>query len=273
MCNVCNKVIKYKGTFNRHVQSHQKSFKCFLCDLKFNREDKLKKHERGHLSGYKKPENQYNCQHCREAFNNYINLFDHVKIKHPRATQYGSGQHQTSTDNALEDSVHVLKIYPVENDRYDLLTFDANIRDTILYHLKQRCEKVNQIKWYLSIQVEFMRETHDGQPYLTTKYNEHYCYIKNLNKLLSRTKTNGHQHRFCRNCFQGFTSQTVLDKHSIYCSKYDAQHLKFPTEGDEDIVEFGDFSKQMRVPFVIYCDFEALIIMQSGHLFAKSSKI
>ena len=82
MCNVCKKVIKHKGTFNRHVQSHQKSFKCFLCDSKFNREDKLKKHERGHLSGYKNSENQYNCQHCREAFNNYTNLFDHVKIKH-----------------------------------------------------------------------------------------------------------------------------------------------------------------------------------------------
>ena len=31
----------------------------------------------------------------------------------------------------------------------------------------------------------------------------------------------------------------------------------FPSEGDGDIVEFEDFSKQMRVPFDIYCDFEA----------------
>ena len=31
----------------------------------------------------------------------------------------------------------------------------------------------------------------------------------------------------------------------------------FPSEGDGDIVEFEEFSKQMRVPFVIYCDFEA----------------
>lgn len=28
-------------------------------------------------------------------------------------------------------------------------------------------------------------------------------------------------------------------------------------EGDGDIVEIDDFAKQMRVPFVIYCDFEA----------------
>jgi hypothetical protein len=31
----------------------------------------------------------------------------------------------------------------------------------------------------------------------------------------------------------------------------------FPSEGDGDIVEFEDLSKQIRVPFVIYCDFEA----------------
>lgn len=174
MCTVCNKVIKHKGTYNRHVQSHKKSFKCFLCDVKFTREENLKKHERRHLSGYKKLDAQYNCHHCREVFNNYTTLFDHVKKKHPHTIQYGSGQHQTSTDNALEDSVHVLKIFAEENDRYDLLTFDANIRDKILYHLKQRCEKVNQIKWLLNVQVECMRETNDGetaisQPYFRSK--------------------------------------------------------------------------------------------------------
>lgn len=68
LCDVFNKVIKHKGTFNRHVQSHKKSFKCFLCNLKFTREDNLKKHERGHLSGYKKPDTQYNCHHYREVF-------------------------------------------------------------------------------------------------------------------------------------------------------------------------------------------------------------
>jgi hypothetical protein len=31
----------------------------------------------------------------------------------------------------------------------------------------------------------------------------------------------------------------------------------FPSEGDGDIVEFEELPKQMRVPFVIYCDFEA----------------
>lgn len=432
-CNICNQKFKHRGKLNRHVHSHQKTFKCFLCDMRFNRGDNLRRHERGHLTGYKKPTNLYKCQHCGLYFSNYITLFKHTQANHPQ--QQGGGMvHDTSTSNALDDSVHVLNVFPRDEDKYDLLTFFANIREEIKYHLVGRCEKVKHVKWYLNVQVKFVRETNEGevdtsQPYfksktyillskddvsdhdineayqkqfqsfdeyiargsgwnlkeilhievhtmqyrsiggssyiplpetllasrsiinirnrdkkcflwsilahlhpakdnpnrvshytpyerelnmdgisypvkvnqipkfelqndvsvnvigfddgdffpiytskhrnkahkvdlfyITKKDNTHYCYIKNLNGLLSRTKTGNHGYKFCRNCFQGFTSQEVLDKHLLYCSKHEAQHLKFPTEGDGDIVEFDDFSKQMRVPFVIYGDFEAFAL-------------
>jgi hypothetical protein len=36
--------------------------------------------------------------------------------------------------------------------------------------------------------------------------------------------------------------------------------VEYPIKGNgDDIVEFDDFSKQLRVPFVVYCDFEALV--------------
>ncbi|CAC5365506.1 unnamed protein product [Mytilus coruscus] len=77
-------------------------------------------------------------------------------------------------------------------------------------------------------------------------------------RLLSRTKNSGRAYKFCRYCLRGFTSQRVLEKHLRYCSKHDAQHVEFPVkDSGEDIVEFDDYSKQMKVPFVIYCDFEA----------------
>jgi len=82
--------------------------------------------------------------------------------------------HQTSTENALEESIHVLNRYPVEQDKYDLLTFFTNIRDKIEQHLKERCDRVKHVKWYLNVQVEFIRETHEGevdnsQPYFRSK--------------------------------------------------------------------------------------------------------
>lgn len=76
--------------------------------------------------------------------------------------------------------------------------------------------------------------------------------------MLSRTKNSGRAYKFCRYCLRGFTSQKVLDKHHRYCSEHNAQYVEFPMKGSgEDIIKLDDLSKQMRVPFVIYCGFEA----------------
>jgi len=110
--------------------------------------------------------------------------------------------------------------------------------------------------------------------YLTKEDNDHYCYIKHLNRLLSRTKNSGRAYKFCRYCLRGFTSQKVLDGHQRYCSRHDAQHVVFPTKGTgEDIIEFDDFSKQMRVPFVIYCDLEAFARQLLERLFEEEECI
>lgn len=93
--------------------------------------------------------------------------------------------------------------------------------------------------------------------YLSEDKNAHYCYVKSLNRLLARTKRSNTAYKFCRYCLRGFTSQRVLEKHLKYCSKHEAQHVEFPLKGEDDILEFKEFSKQMRVPFAIYCDFEA----------------
>ena len=50
--------------------------------------------------------------------------------------------------------------------------------------------------------------------------------------------------------------QDLLDEHRLYCRKFDFQKVTYPKEGKNDVLEFQDFQKQMRVPFVIYADFE-----------------
>lgn len=105
---------------------------------------------------------------------------------------------------------------------------------------------------------KFKESTHHvNLLYLKKGNTSHYCFIKNLNRLLSRTMAKGRSHKFCIYCLQGFTSNRVLEKHLSYCSKYEAQNVELPVEGENDVLEFSDFSKQMKVPFVIYCDFEA----------------
>ena len=83
--------------------------------------------------------------------------------------------HQKSTENAIEDSVHVLNIYLMDSDKYYILTFFSNIRQ-VIRHLHERCEKIKRVKWYLNLQVELIRETNDEetdtcQPYFESKTN------------------------------------------------------------------------------------------------------
>ena len=60
---------------------------------------------------------------------------------------------------------------------------------------------------------------------------------------------------FYHYCLQGFTRQDLLAKHMKYCSKHDPQHVELPNEKENDL-EFKDFDKQLKVPFVIYAGFE-----------------
>jgi len=82
-----------------------------------------------------------------------------------------------------------------------------------------------------------------------------YCLIRDLNTFLKRTKSDHNKTYFCHYCLQGFTREDLLENHIEYCSKIDPQHIELPKEND-CILEFSDFSKQLKVPFVIYADFE-----------------
>lgn len=61
---------------------------------------------------------------------------------------------------------------------------------------------------------------------------------------------------YCRRCLHGFVRRDLLDNHRIYCNLFQYQKLNYPIEGKNDSLEFKDFEKCTRVPFVIYADFE-----------------
>lgn len=92
--------------------------------------------------------------------------------------------------------------------------------------------------------------------YMTKGDKSHWYLIKNLNRLLYRTKCKGRSHRFCRLCLQRFINDSLLEKHLEYCSMFDAQHVSFPTKGKDDTVFCQGYNKKQSVNFVIYADFE-----------------
>ncbi len=53
-------------------------------------------------------------------------------------------------------------------------------------------------------------------------------------------------------------AQDLLAKHLPYCSINGPQKVELPVEGHDDILEFKNLEKGLKVPFVIYADFETL---------------
>ena len=60
---------------------------------------------------------------------------------------------------------------------------------------------------------------------------------------------------FCKYCCNSFPTGESLRKHIEYCSKHKAVRVKMPKKGT--MLSFENHYKKMRVPFVVYADFEA----------------
>ena len=93
----------------------------------------------------------------------------------------------------------------------------------------------------------------------------HYCWIRNKSRLLSSQVSKHMSSRFfCDRCFNHFPNKPALEKHLEWCSNNEAVRIEFPRYKDKDgeeldcpvFLKFKKFNKSMRVPFVVYADFE-----------------
>ena len=85
---------------------------------------------------------------------------------------------------------------------------------------------------------------------------QHYCLIKSLSRLLS-SQVSGHKesNSFCLNCLNHFPNEEKLKIHEEYCLKNQAIRIEMPEEGS--FISFIHHNRSMKVPFVVYADFEA----------------
>ena len=83
----------------------------------------------------------------------------------------------------------------------------------------------------------------------------HYAWVKNLDRLLSHTKTHHDRTFFCERCFQGFTRPDLLNKHQEICSHIPIQAVQVVNE----VISFKNWSKTEECLFRIYGDFECLL--------------
>ena len=98
---------------------------------------------------------------------------------------------------------------------------------------------------------------------IANEETNHFCWIKNMSRLIS-SEINNHQHKrhFCYRCLNSFPSVKSLEKHIEYCQNNEAVKIEMPIRVDDEgntfpvYLKFNHFHKKMRVPFVVYADFE-----------------
>ena len=89
---------------------------------------------------------------------------------------------------------------------------------------------------------------------------QHYCWVKRESALLFDQSKNRNAKHYCMMCLTGFSRADLLVEHEKYCNGVNGRptRIEMPKEG-ENILAFQNHQKQMKAPYVIYADFEALV--------------
>ncbi|CAH1646013.1 unnamed protein product [Spodoptera littoralis] len=105
--------------------------------------------------------------------------------------------------------------------------------------------------------------------YISNGTNNHYCYIKNLSRLVSSQISRQHHAVYiCDSCLLHFPSKERLNNHQ----QYDCAHICTELPNGEDSkkdwfgnatsnnkLKFDKFAKKLEMPFMIYADFKAFL--------------
>ena len=96
-------------------------------------------------------------------------------------------------------------------------------------------------------------ESNDSQ---NKEDEQHYVLINNLSRLvgMQTNKHNGKTH-ICINCFNTFSLEKSFKEHMEVCLSNESVKIEMPKKGSN--IEFKNYVKKLKVPFVIYADFES----------------
>ena len=171
---------------------------------------------------------------------------------------------------------HIRRLLPQNKDPQRIKECDKKYVEKLDYsgiEFPVSVKQYNKIEKQNNIRVNVFGYE-EGQPYVIyiskEKFNSclnlllitegevgHYCLLKDFNKFMyNQTKHKGRKH-FCMYCLQCFSSERVLNNHTVDCVIINGkQAIKMPEPGSK--IAFTNYRKQLPAPFVIYADFEAI---------------
>ena len=148
---------------------------------------------------------------------------------------------------------------------WDGLSFPVGWRDIDSFERKNDIS-VNVFGW-LEYRVYIARKTrkkgdrHVNLLLLKTDGKEHFCWIKNLSRLL-REKQQKNERFYCDSCLNPLPTEDYLEKHKEFCETFGAVKTIPPKQ--TGFMKFKNFRNQTPMPFRIYADSEAILKPVSG---------
>ena len=90
--------------------------------------------------------------------------------------------------------------------------------------------------------------------------NMHYSLVKRLTALLYDQNRHNESTHFCERCLHGYSKREFLERHKPECKGLmkSPTRTNMPKQG-ENKISFTNYHKQMKVPYVVYADFECLV--------------
>lgn len=116
--------------------------------------------------------------------------------------------------------------------------------------------KRNHVHLLLMMKQVKSKNPHQDQD---VQVQSHYCWIKNLSRLVSNQVSNHNgSHFFCDRCLNFFQKLEGLKKHRNHCMQQNEYAIEMPG-ADNNIIKFKNWKNQLECPFIVYADVEALL--------------
>ena len=106
---------------------------------------------------------------------------------------------------------------------------------------------------------ERQRKYHTNLLLIKSADKAHYVIVKSLSRLLAGRIAGKVKSFICRFCLYSFTKESGLEAHEDACSEHATVTAEYPAE-PVDILRFKNFGHTLEVPFVIYADFESILV-------------
>ncbi|KAL4104218.1 hypothetical protein QTP88_019527 [Uroleucon formosanum] len=170
---------------------------------------------------------------------------------------------------AKKDAQRVTKYIPFENEfDNELKGIEFPVKTTDIPKFVKRTKDISiniyclDKKVIVPLEISKIEKTNHIDLLYLREDNEnkgHYCWIKNLWKLCGSQMTkDGHKRFLCKMCLSSFDEEYKLNDHKHYCVNNKAAKIVLP-EAYNKTLEFQNYNHSLRVPFVIYADFECTL--------------